>query len=59
MTQPALFDVDELDLRPGTDAWASCRHCHTLTTEAGIDNRGHGEGSATCARMLAWPKDRQ
>jgi len=66
MTEPALFDLepedqadDELDLKPGDDAWTSCRHCQTLTTAAGITNRGHGEGSTTCERYLNWPKDRQ
>lgn len=64
MTEMTLFDVDPedhtpeldtLDLRPGQDAWTSCRHCQTLTTEAGIHNHRHGEGSTTCARYLAWP----
>lgn len=69
MTEPALFDlepatqgvtvdtlcVDELDLQADGGAWVSCRHCHTLTTAAGITGRGHDDpASGTCARMLAW-----
>ena len=67
--EPVLFDlepdtpcvvvdtpcVDELDLQADDTAWASCRHCQTLTTAAGITNRGHADPtSGTCARMLAW-----
>lgn len=49
--QPA----EQLDLQADDTAWASCRHCQTLTTAAGITNRGHADPtSGTCARMLAW-----
>lgn len=69
MTEPTLFDfesdtqrvavdtacVDELDLQADDTAWTSCRHCQTLTTAAGITNRGHDDPtSGMCARMLAW-----
>lgn len=68
MTQATLFDleadtpcvtedtgcVDELDLQVDDTAWTSCRHCQTLTTAAGIHNRGHDDPtSGTCVRMLA------
>jgi hypothetical protein len=63
MSDLALFDVElviEDDWSPGVDmrdddtAWASCRFCQGLTTAAGIWNRGHGQGSRECARIIAW-----
>lgn len=36
-----------------------CRYCQTLTTAAGIDNRGHGPGSVTCARMRRYIEDQE
>ncbi|WP_109507332.1 hypothetical protein [Nocardioides speluncae] len=32
----------------------SCRFCQTLTTATGIETRGHGPDSETCARMLRY-----
>lgn len=63
MSDLTLFDLaddaqaepDVLELRADDTAWTSCRHCQTLTTAAGIGNRGHeGPESVTCRRMLAW-----
>lgn len=62
----ALFELE--DDQDDPDAWATprdddtaptcCRYCQTATTAAGIENRGHGPDSATCARYLAW-EDRE
>ena len=47
--------AEALDLVDDDTAWTSCRHCHTLTTAAGITSRGHDDPDGrTCARMLAW-----
>ena len=52
----ALFpdpeDPGDDDLDPRVN-WASCRHCHVLSTAAGIDRHQHGEGSRTCAMYIA------
>ena len=63
MADTALFDLDpvdqftpgdELDLQADDTAWVSCRRCGTLTTAAGITDRGHDDPDGrTCARMLA------
>jgi hypothetical protein len=58
-----LFELElELEVECETDdplrdddtASTSCRYCQMLTTAAGIDNRGHGPDSSTCARYLTW-----
>lgn len=46
-------ELDDLELRADDTAWTSCRHCQTLTTAAGIHNRGHAPGADVCARMRA------
>jgi len=59
LSEAALFELDvpavdeRLDLRDDQTAWASCRYCQTLTTAAGISNRGHGpeHNYRECDRM--------
>ena len=46
--------AETLDLVDDDTAWVSCRRCGTLTTAAGITDRGHDDPDGrTCARMLA------